>query len=181
MAKVTVFCGSATPRDPRLLEESRALGRLLAATGLELVYGGSRIGLMGACADAALDAGGVVHGVLPRRLQDRELAHQRLSSLRLTDTMAERKDLLLSDGDAYVTLPGGYGTLDELFEVLTMAQLGYHERPCYLVNSLGYYDGLVMFLDRAYQEGLVRAEHRPLCRVVPSVAALGEELRGLAG
>lgn len=180
MANVTVFCGSALPADPSYVEECRALGRFLGEANLGLVYGGSRIGLMGACADATLAAGGRVFGVLPHRLSDREIAHESLTTLDLVETMAERKDKLLSLGDAYVALPGGYGTLDEFFEALTMAQLGYHERPCYLVNSGGYWDGIIAWLDRAAETGLVRAAHRPLCVVVPDVAALIEKLRPLA-
>lgn len=179
-ARVTVFCGSALPADEALVVAARALGTFLGQAGIDLVYGGSRTGLMGACADAALAAGGRAFGVLPHRLSDREVAHESLTTLHLVETMAERKEQLLALGDAYVALPGGYGTLDEFFEALTMAQLGYHDRPCILVNLGGFYDGVVAYLDRAAQEGLVRAPHRPLCRVVVSIDALIEQLRPLA-
>ncbi len=136
---------------------------MLAAEGIGLVYGGASIGLMGAVADGALAEGGEVIGVLPAVLADREIAHSllvRMKNLYYTETMHERKAKMLELSDAVLALPGGFGTLDELMEALTWLQLGIHAKPCILVNLLGYYDGLLAFLDRAVLEGFLKSENR---------------------
>jgi len=136
------------------------MGRSLAERGAGLVYGGGRVGLMGALADAALAAGGEVIGVIPRSLASSEVAHTSLSKLHLVETMHERKALMASYADAFVALPGGFGTLDEFFEALTWQQLGFHDKPCGLVNVDGYFDRLLGMLDHAVDEGLLRREDR---------------------
>lgn len=156
---VCVFCGSSSGSDPRFAALARALGTELAARGLTLVYGGASVGLMGVVADAVLAGGGRVVGVIPQRLDARELAHRGLSELHVVGSMHERKALMASRSDAFVALPGGFGTLDELFEILTWAQLGIHDAPVGLLDDAGYYDALFAFVAHAERSGLVRAEH----------------------
>lgn len=139
------------------MELARALGTALAAEGRGLVYGGAQVGLMGAVADAALAAGGEVIGVLPRALMTRELAHPGLSALHVVDSMHARKALMAELADGFIALPGGFGTLDELFEILTWAQLGIHHKPVVLLNWRGFYSPLLAFLARAHGEGFVAA------------------------
>jgi uncharacterized protein (TIGR00730 family) len=168
MKFVCVFCGSSDgARDAYGLEALR-LGRLLGKRRFGLVYGGASVGLMGTVADAAMAAGAPVVGVLPAVLKDREVAHAGLTELLYVDTMHARKALMAERADAFVALPGGYGTLDEFMEILTWAQLGIHRKPCVLVNTLGFYDGLLTFLDHAVQEGFLRAPNRGLVRVAGS-------------
>jgi uncharacterized protein (TIGR00730 family) len=162
MKRVCVFCGSSPGRNPVHLEAARATGRALARRGIGLVFGGGSVGLMGAIADAALDAGAEVVGVIPRALQLRELAHDRLTSLHVVGSMHERKAKMAALADAFVALPGGIGTLEEFAEILTWAQLGLHARPCGLLDVDGYYRPLVAFFDHAVEEGFVRPEHRRL-------------------
>jgi uncharacterized protein (TIGR00730 family) len=145
--------------------EAETLGRLLGAAGLGLVYGGAQVGLMGALADAALAHGSEVIGVIPRALAGVEVAHQKLSRLVLVETMHERKALMAQEADAFVALPGGFGTLDEFFEILTWAQLGIHTKPCLLVNTTGYYDHLLSFLGTAIDQGFLKAKNRALIHV----------------
>jgi uncharacterized protein (TIGR00730 family) len=142
----------------------------MAGSGWGLVYGGTSIGLMGAIADAALAAGAEVIGVLPRDLQDREIAHRGLTKLHLVGSMHERKALMESLSDAFIALPGGYGTLDELFEIVTWAQLNIHAKPCVLINTDGYYDCLLRFLDHAVKEDFVRPANLGLVRVANDAA-----------
>jgi uncharacterized protein (TIGR00730 family) len=155
MKSLCVFCGSRAGNHPRFVELARACGRSLALRGVTLVYGGGRVGLMGAIADAALDAGGTVVGVIPKMLLDREVGHPGLSQLHVVTTLAERKLRMAELSDAFVALPGGLGTLDELSEVWTWTQLNLHEKPCALLNFGGYYDGLIDFLKGATHEGFV--------------------------
>lgn len=147
------------------VEAARGLGQELAEKGLTLVYGGGRIGLMGVIADAALAAGGEVIGVIPQHLVDREVAHSGLSDLRVVSNMSERKALMADLSDVFIALPGGYGTLDELFEMVTWTQIGTHTKPCGVLNTAGYYDALLMWREHAIQEGLVRTGHRDLLLV----------------
>lgn len=158
--RVAVFCGanSGIPRAYGALASE--LGATLAQRGLGLVYGGGKVGLMGLVADGALHAGGHVTGVLPRALVTAELAHTGVQDLRIVGTMHERKALMAELADAFVALPGGFGTLDESFEILTWLQLGFHAKPFGLLNVEGFYDHLLGFLDRAVHDGLVRAENR---------------------
>jgi uncharacterized protein (TIGR00730 family) len=155
---------------PEYRAEAVALGRLLGEAGLGLVYGGAQVGLMGALADAALAHGSEVIGVIPRALAGVEVAHQKLSQLVLVETMHERKALMAQEADAFVALPGGFGTLDEFFEILTWAQLGIHAKPCLLVNTGGYYDHLLNFLEIAIEHGFLKAENRAYIHVVGSAA-----------
>jgi uncharacterized protein (TIGR00730 family) len=150
--------------------EAVTLGRLLGEAGLGLVYGGAQVGLMGALADAALAHGSEVIGVIPRSLAGIEVAHQRLSQLVLVETMHERKALMAQEADAFVALPGGFGTLDEFFEILTWAQLGIHAKPCVLVNNDGYYDPLLIFLQTAVEQGFLKPENYALIQVVGNAA-----------
>jgi uncharacterized protein (TIGR00730 family) len=165
MKSVCVFCGGNPGRSPAYAEAARRFGEALAGRGLGLVYGGASVGLMGIVADAALRRGGEVYGVLPTFLKAREIEHLALTELSLVDTMHERKAAMAARSDAFVALPGGYGTLDELFEILTWAQLGLHRKPAALLNVEGYFDGLLAFLDHATSEALVRPEHRAMLLV----------------
>ena len=166
--RVAVYCGSADGNDPVFLAEARALGVAIAAAGLGLVYGGASVGLMGAVADAALAGGGEVIGVLPDVLAGKEIAHRRLTRLELVSTMHERKARMAELADAFLILPGGYGTLEELLEAVTWAQLRLHAKPCILINTAGYWDGLLTFLDTAVAAGFLKAKNRELMRVEAS-------------
>lgn len=171
-----VFCGSARGTRPALAEAARALGEGLARADIELVYGGASVGLMGILADAALAAGGRVTGVIPRALVDREVAHAGLTELVVVSTMHERKRAMFDRSEAFVSLPGGYGTLDETFEMLTWAQLGDHRKPCVLVDVDGFFDDLLRFLDRAVSDGLLRPAHRQYLKLARSVDEALERL-----
>ena len=160
MPRLCVFCGSAFGNRPAYAHAARALGAELAKREIGLVYGGASVGLMGAVADAALEAGGEVIGVIPRTLVDREVAHARLTAIHVVDSLAERKARMAELSDAFVAMPGGYGTLDELFEVLTWAQLGLTRKPIALWNVESYWSPLIAMLDRASQEGLLRQTER---------------------
>jgi len=163
--RVAVYCGSADGNDPAYLAEARALGSAIAAAGLGLVYGGARVGLMGAVADAALAGGAEVIGVLPDVLAGKEIAHAGLTRLELVSTMHERKARMAELADAFLIVPGGYGTLEELLEVATWAQLRLHAKPCILINTAGYWDGLLTFLDKAVEAGFLKPKNRALLRV----------------
>jgi uncharacterized protein (TIGR00730 family) len=160
MKRVCIFCGSSPGRDPIYLDTARHVGRLLAERGLEMVYGGSHVGLMGAVADAALNAGGHVIGVIPQGMVDREIAHTGISDLRIVKTMHERKAMMETLSDAFLALPGGMGTLEEVCEIYTWGQLGLHAKPCGLLNIAGYYDPLLQLLDNAVAAGFLRPTHR---------------------
>jgi uncharacterized protein (TIGR00730 family) len=163
--RVAVYCGSADGNDPAYLAEARALGSAIAAAGLGLVYGGASAGLMGAVADAALAGSAEVIGVLPDVLAGKEIAHGGLTRLELVSTMHERKARMAELADAFLILPGGYGTLEELLEVVTWAQLRLHSKPCILINTAGYWDGLLAFLDTAVAAGFLKVQNRDLLRV----------------
>ena len=143
--RIAVYCGSAGGNDPAFLAEATALGNAIAAAGYGLVYGGASVGLMGAVANAALSAGAEVIGVLPEILSGKEIAHPALTALELVPTMHDRKARMVELADAFLILPGGYGTLDELMEIVTWAQLGLHNKPCILINTAGYWNGLLSF------------------------------------
>jgi hypothetical protein len=162
---VCVFCGSSSGADPVYREAASHLGAEIARRGLELVYGAGDVGLMGVLADAALEAGGRVFGVIPQALVEREVAHRGLSELRVVGTMHERKALMADRAGAFVALPGGFGTLDELFEILTWAQLGIHRKPVGLLNVNGFFDPLLAWMDRCVAEGFLRPQHRQLLLV----------------
>lgn len=169
---VCVFCGSSPAVDPAYFELARALARGLAARGATVVYGGASVGMMGALADAALEAGGRVEGVIPRRLTERELAHRGLSELVLVERMDERKAEMLRRSDAFVALPGGFGTLDELFEVATLVQVGEFQKPVAVLDPHDYWSGLFAWIDRACAEGFVPEAVRGLIARTSSVAEL---------
>jgi len=168
--RLAVYCGSATGNDPAFLAEARALGAAIAAAGLGLVYGGASVGLMGAVADAALGGGAEVIGVLPDVLAGKEIVHTGLTRLELVSTMHERKARMAHLADAFLILPGGYGTLEELLEVVTWAQLRLHAKPCILINTAGYWNGLLQFLDTAVVAGFLKQKNRNLLRVAHSAA-----------
>ena len=168
--RVAVYCGSSDGNHPIFLAEAGALGAAIAASGLEMVYGGACVGLMGAVADAALAGGARVTGVLPQLLAGREIAHTGLTALEMVPTMHERKARMAELADAFVALPGGYGTLDEMLEAVTWAQLGLHEKPCILINTAAYWDGLLAFLDSTVAAGFLNAKNRKLLRVVATAA-----------
>jgi hypothetical protein len=175
---VCVFCGSNVGRDPRYVETARGLGTALAEEGIGLVYGGGKVGLMGTVADAALAAGGTVIGVIPKSLVDFEVEHKGLTSLHVVGSMHERKAMMsdLADG-GYIALPGGLGTFEELFEVWTWAQLGYHPKPVGMLNVAGYYDGLLTFLDTTVTSGFVTRGHRDMLLVDTEPRSLVARLR----
>jgi uncharacterized protein (TIGR00730 family) len=168
--RVAVYCASADGNSPEFLAEARALGESLAAAGLGLVYGGASVGLMGAVAGAALAAGAEVIGVLPDVLAGREIAHTGVTTLEFVPTMHQRKARMHALADAFIALPGGFGTLDELLEALTWAQLGMHAKPCILVNTAGYWNGLLAFLDTAVASGFLKPANRELVRVAACAA-----------
>jgi uncharacterized protein (TIGR00730 family) len=174
--RVLVFCGSSPGARPEYAESADALGRLLAGRGLGLVYGGASVGLMGAVADGALAAGGEVIGVIPRGLVEREIGHPGLTELREVSTMHERKALMAELSDAVIALPGGTGTLDELFELFTWSQLGLHRMPIGLLDVAGYWQPLLAMLDHMVAERLLRAEHRATLLVSTDAAALLDQL-----
>ncbi len=169
-SRVAVFCGSAFGSNPAFRGEASALGTAIAQAGLGLVYGGASRGLMGVLADAALALGAEVIGVLPEALNGREIAHTRLTSLELVLTMHERKARMHELSDAILVLPGGYGTLDELLEAVTWAQIGLHAKPIVLINTMNYWDGLLAFLDTAVANGFIEARNRGLMRVAANAA-----------
>jgi uncharacterized protein (TIGR00730 family) len=162
MKRLAVYCGSASPADIVYIEAARAVGQSLAERGIGIVYGGGRLGLMGAIADAALAGGGEVIGVIPQALEDAEVAHRGLTALHIVATMHQRKQLFTDLSDGFLTLPGGTGTMDELWEALSWAQLGYHAKPVGLLNVAGYYDALIAFWEKSGEVGFVRTEHRGL-------------------
>ena len=172
MDRLCVYCGSRPGTDPTFRSSAASFGRLLADRGLGLVYGGGDVGLMGAVADGALDAGGEVYGVIPESLADREVAHDGLTELHVVDSMHTLKRRMADLADGFVALPGGFGTLEELVEMVTWAQLGFHTDPCGLLNVAGYYDGLVAFFETQVDAGFVDPEHRDLLTVTDDPADL---------
>lgn len=176
MGSICVFCGASAGLDPVHAETAAALGRELAIRSLDLVTGGGKVGLMGVVADAALAAGGRVTGVIPRSLEEREAAHRGLTTLHVVETLHERKALMHELSDAFVALPGGFGTLDELFETVTWAQLGLHTKPIGLVNVNGYFDDLLAFVDAATAQGFVSEVNRKLVTVRTDAPSLLDQL-----
>lgn len=162
MSSVCVYCASSPGVDGKFAAAAALLGRTLAQRGIRLVYGGGHVGLMGVVADAALDAGGEVHGVITRALEEKEVAHGGLTRLEVVDTMHERKQSMADQADAFVMMPGGFGTLEEFFEVITWTQLGIHVKPCGVLNVQGYFDPLMTLVEQATRQSFVRSEHRDL-------------------
>jgi uncharacterized protein (TIGR00730 family) len=176
LSSICVFCGSNRGADPAYLKAAEAVGRGLAHRGVRVVYGGGRVGMMGAVADAAREAGGEVVGVMPRQMIDREIGHTGIDDLRVVDSMHERKALMVELADAFIALPGGIGTLEELFEVYTWAQLGIHAKPLGLLDVAGYFRPLVAFLDHSVQERFLRPQTRTLLAVSDDLDDLLAEL-----
>ncbi len=172
MKAICVYCGASPGTDPGFLALASRVGGLLAERGISVVYGGGRVGLMGAVADGALAAGGRVTGVMPKGLFEREIAHRDLSELRVVGSMHERKALMADLSDGFMTLPGGFGTFDELCEIITWTQLGLHNKPIGIVNHAGFYDPLLAMFDRSVASGFIRQEFRDRILVEVSPEAL---------
>jgi uncharacterized protein (TIGR00730 family) len=162
LKRVAVFCGSSRGADPIYAESARLLGQSLARRGIGLVYGGGQIGLMGIVADAVMEAGGEVIGVIPEALALKEVAHEGLTEMRVVGSMHERKAIMADLADAFIAMPGGFGTFEEFCEIVTWAQLGLHTKPCGLLNVKGYYDSLIALFDHGLNEGFIRPQHRSL-------------------
>jgi len=176
MQTVCVFCGASPGADPAFLQVATALGEALAATGRALVYGGAKVGLMGALADSVLAGGGQAIGVLPRSLVEREVAHDGLTELHVVSSMHERKTMMAGLADAFVMMPGGLGTLEEFFEVWTWAQLGLHRKPLGIFGSRAFFSPLLAYLDHLVSQGFVRPEHRRMVALDDDPSALLERL-----
>lgn len=176
LKRLAVYCGSASPDDPRYIQHAHEIGAGLAERGIGVVYGGGRLGLMGAVARGALEAGGEVIGVIPEALKGHELAHSGCSQLHVVQTMHQRKQAFTDLSDGFVTLPGGVGTMDELWEAVSWAQLGYHRKPVGLLNALGYYDGLVAFNRHMAETGFVREAHRDIVIVGETIQELLDKM-----
>ena len=172
LRRVAVYCGSSSGSRTEYVEQARAVGRTLAQRKLGLVYGGGGIGLMGACAEAALAHGGEVIGVIPRALAGKERLNDLVTDLRVVHTMHERKTLIVELADAFIALPGGFGTFDELFEAVTWAQLSIHQKPIGLLNVAGYFDPLLAMVDRAVAEGFVQPRYRQLINAATEIETL---------
>ena len=174
---VCVYCGSSKGSSSVYADAAKALGRALVKQNLSLVYGGGHVGLMGIVADAVLDEGGEVTGVIPKALMDSEVGHERLTRLLVVKDMHERKALMAEHADGFIAMPGGIGTLEELFETLTWAQLGFHEKPIGLLNVAGFYDPLIEFLRHQTSQGFLRDEHKDLLLVETEPDPLIEQLK----
>ncbi|MCE7008486.1 TIGR00730 family Rossman fold protein [Kibdelosporangium philippinense] len=176
--RICVFCGSAAGTKPRYAAAAAELGKLLAKRGITLVYGGASVGTMGIIADAALEAGGEVIGVIPTSMTDREIAHQGLTELHVVSTMHERKALMAELSDAFLALPGGAGTLDELFEIWTWYQIGVHSKPIGIANIDGFYDPLIAMVDHMVAEGFIRASYRDFITIETDLEKLVSGYQG---
>jgi uncharacterized protein (TIGR00730 family) len=165
MRRICVYCGSSPGRTAAYAEVAKELARVLVRHEIELVYGGSDKGVMGVLANAALERGGKVHGVIPQILMDKEIAHQGLTELHVVASMHARKTMMAALSDGFIALPGGYGTLEELIEIITWGQLRFHDKPCGLLNVAGYFDHLLAWFDHASAEGFLRRENRNMLLV----------------
>lgn len=177
MKRITVYCGSSLGSDIKFKESADKLGKALANQNIELVYGGAKVGLMGAVADGVLNNGGKAIGILPYFLKEKELQHQSLTELILVDTMHERKSKMSELGDGFIALPGGFGTMEELFEMLTWAQLALHRKPIAILNIDGYYDALLEFVESMIKGGFLKAEYRDLLLVSSDENDLIEQMK----
>ncbi|HTI49741.1 MAG TPA: TIGR00730 family Rossman fold protein [Planctomycetaceae bacterium] len=177
IGRVCVFCGSSSGRDPRYAAAARELGQALAGRGWELVYGGGRVGLMGVVADAVLAAGGRVIGVIPEMLATKELLHTGATEMHVVESMHARKALMAEKADAFVALPGGFGTFEETLEMITWGQLGIHKKPLGLLDVLDFYRPLVQFIEHAIESGFIRPEQRELVVTASSAGPLLDRLR----
>jgi uncharacterized protein (TIGR00730 family) len=181
LSSICVYCGSSNKVAPHFMEAAFQLGRLIGRAGIELVYGGGRVGLMGRAADGCLVEGGRVTGIIPRHLSEREVGHRGLGELILVDTMHERKFLMEQRSDAFIVLPGGFGTLDEMFEIVTWRQLGLHDKPVVLVDLAGYWTPLHQLMDGIVAEGFASPAVRDFVTVVEDVEAALPALGRLLG
>ena len=180
MKKLCIFCGSAAGKNSKYLELGANIGAMLVKNNIGLVYGGASIGLMGAIANSVMKNGGHVTGVIPKALVDYEVAHKGLTELFITDNMHQRKQMMYDCSDAFLSLPGGMGTLDEMFEVLTWTQLKYHEKPSYILNFEGFYDSLLTYLRHSESEGFIRTAHLELLTELKDISMLEKLLlRGI--
>ena len=177
LKRICVYCGSSEGRNAAYAVAAERLGRLLAGQGIGLVYGGANVGLMRTLADAAMAAGGEAIGVMPKALVEKEKAHKSLSRLHVVDSMHERKALMVELSDGFIALPGGAGTMDELFEVWTWGPLGFHRKPCGLLNVAAYYDPLAAFLDHAVTEGFLKDLHRDMLLIAKTPEELLDRFR----
>lgn len=176
LSRICVYCGSSSEVDGRWLEVARAMGTSLASRGIDVVFGGGRVGLMGSVADAALEGGARVYGVIPEKLFALELGHGGVTELQVVDTMHTRKLRMAELSDGFVALPGGFGTLEEIFEAATWTQLGYHKKPVGLLNAFGFYETLRAFLSSAAEERFIRAPHRDLLQIASAPDELIDKL-----
>ena len=172
MRRVCVYCGSSTGNRPEYASAARELADVLVRHELELVYGGADKGIMGIIADAVLALGGRVHGVIPKMLTEKEIAHQGLTELHVVASMHERKTMMAALADGFIAMPGGYGTLEEIIEIITWGQLRFHDKPCGVLNTDGYFDHLLAYLDHANREGFLRRENRDMLLVDSDPAGL---------
>lgn len=179
MKRLCVFCGSAEGSSPAYLAMARALGIFMAKNNIALVYGGATIGVMGAVADAVLEAGGQVIGVIPETLVNYEIAHRGLTELHIVAGMHERKKMMYDCSDAFLSLPGGMGTLDEMFEILTWSQLKLHSKPCFIYNFQGFYDSLLAYLRHAHNEGFIKAQHLSMLEEIKDSEGLEAMIKSL--
>ncbi len=180
MERIAVYCGSSPGKNPVYKEAAIELGKVLAARGITLVYGGGSVGLMGILAKSSIEQGGQVIGVIPQAIADMEVAFTDIQDLRIVEDMHTRKALIAELADAFIALPGGMGTIEELMEILTWAQLGFHEKPCGLLNIAGFYDQLLKFLDHLVKEQFIAPEHRSMLVVDESPQGLLEQFRAYA-
>jgi uncharacterized protein (TIGR00730 family) len=179
MKNITVFCGSNSGFRTEYAEAARTLARIFAQNNIRLIYGGGNVGLMGIIADEVMRAGGEVVGIIPDSLDKKEVGHRGITELRVVDSMHERKAQMAELADGFIAMPGGIGTFEEFFEILTWAQLGFHEKPCAVLNIAGYYDGLLALCDNAVSEGFLRPAHRQLILEDSNPEFLLEKMRNL--
>jgi uncharacterized protein (TIGR00730 family) len=177
MKSICIYCGSSAGGNVEYQSMARQMGRTLAEQNIALVYGGGSVGLMGITADACLEAGGKVIGIIPQKLMDKEVGHKSLTEMHVVADMHTRKAKMIELSDGFIAMPGAYGTLDEVFEALTWAQLGYHRSPVALLNVAGFYDGLLQFLDKATAEKFLRPMHREMLLVDTEIAPLLDRMR----
>jgi uncharacterized protein (TIGR00730 family) len=179
MKSITVFCGSNSGFRAEYREAARTLARIFVRENIRLIYGGGNVGLMGILADEVMRAGGEVVGIIPDSLDKKEVGHRAITELRVVGSMHERKAQMAESADGFIAMPGGIGTFEEFFEILTWAQLGFHEKPCAILNVAGYYDGLLALCDHAVTEGFLRPAHRQLILEDPDPEVLLEKMRNL--
>ena len=176
MTKLCIFAGSSSGHDPELVECVKRIGGMIAARDIGVVYGGGRTGLMGAVADGAIESGGYVHGIIPKFLETLEVAHEGISDLTVTTTMHERKTIMYEEGDAFLVLPGGYGTMEEVMEILTWRQLKSHNKPIMMFNYNGFWDGLISMWHHASESGFIRPLQLNLADSIDDIDGVGDFL-----